>query len=70
MKWVDPLIDDIKHSGLSGHQVERSISLFYLINKLNHNLIGNILTHFQFDSHGTQNISQDKFKNEYNKLLK
>jgi hypothetical protein len=30
----------------------------------------NILTHFQFDSHRTQNISQDKFKNKYNKLLK
>jgi NAD-dependent DNA ligase len=70
MKWVNPLIDDIKHSELSGHQVERSISLFYLINKLNHKVIDNILTHFNFDSHRTQNISQDKFKNEYNKLLK
>jgi hypothetical protein len=69
MKWVDPLIDDIKHSELSGHQVERSISLFYLINKLNYNVIDNILTHFQFDSHRTQNISQDKFKNKYNKLI-
>lgn len=70
MKWVDPLIEDIKHSGLSGHQVERSISLFYLINKLNYKVIDNVLTHFQFDSHRTQGISQDKFKNNYNKLLK
>lgn len=69
MEWVSPLIDDIKNLELSGHQIERSISLFYLIKKLKIKLIDDILTHFQFDSHQTQNISQYKFQNEYIKLL-
>jgi len=70
MNWVNLLIDSIKYLELSGHQIERSISLFYLINNVEYKLLGDILTHYQFDSHKTQGISQEKFKNEYNKLLK
>jgi hypothetical protein len=70
MEWMEPMIDDIKISELSGHQVERSISLFYLLHKLeNIKVIPNILHHFQFDSHKTQKISQSNFINNYNKLL-
>lgn len=70
MNWVDPLIPDIKDSVMAGHQVERSIGLFYLLNNLDYKLLNGCLTHFQFDSHKTQAISQDKFKNQYNQLLK
>lgn len=69
MSWIEPLLDEIKHSGLSGHQVERSISLFYLINKINYKVIGGILHHFQFDTHETQGISKDKLKEQYNQLF-
>jgi hypothetical protein len=69
MTWMEKMIDDLKISFYSGHQVERSISLYYLLNNLNYTIIPNILEHFQFDSHKTQGISQDKFKKEYSKLL-
>lgn len=69
MKWMEPMIDDIKNSTLSGHQVERSISLFYLIKNLNYKLLPNTLTHFQLDSHKTQWLNVDKFNSNYNKLL-
>lgn len=69
VKWMEPMIDDIKISELSGHQAERSISLFYLLKNLNYKLLPNILAHFQFDSHGTQGIGKDKFLSNYNKLL-
>lgn len=70
MQWMEPMIDDIKISNVSGHQVERSISLFYLLHKLeNIKVIPDILYHFQFDSHKTQGIGEEKFINNYSKLL-
>lgn len=70
MVWIEPMIDDIKKTQLSGHQVERSISLFYLLNKKkNVKILPNILHHYQFDSHKTQGIGEQKFLNNYNKLL-
>jgi hypothetical protein len=64
------MIDDVKISNLSGHQAERSISLFYLLHKLeNVKVIPDILHHFQFDSHKTQGIGEEKFINNYSKLL-
>jgi hypothetical protein len=69
MEWVEPMIDDIKHSKLSGHQIERSISLFYLLKNKQYKILPNILEHFQFDSHETQEINKNKFKLNYKKLL-
>lgn len=69
MMWMEPMIDKIKLSELSGHQVERSISLFYLINNITYKVIPNVLNHFQFNSHQTQSIPKTKFVNEYHKLL-
>ena len=69
MEWMSLIVDDLKISPMAGHQTERSISLFYLIKKLNYKIIPNILFHFQFDSHKTQNISQDKFNKFYKNLF-
>lgn len=69
MTWMEPLIEDIKHSPLSGHQVERSIIAFYLLNEIPFEVKNNMITHFQLDSHKTQGIFEMK-KHEYNKLLK
>lgn len=70
MEWMEPMIKDIVISELSGHQAERSISLFYLLHKLdNIKVIPDILYHFQFDSHKTQGIGEEKFINNYSKLL-
>lgn len=69
MKWIEPMIDDIKNSKLSGHQVERSISLFYLTNNKKYEILGDVLKHFQFDSHKTQDINENKMFMFYNQLL-
>jgi hypothetical protein len=70
MKWMEPMIDDIKISNFSGHMTERSISLFYILNSVKNVIIPDILFHFQLDSHGTQNIPKEKFINNYDKLVK
>jgi hypothetical protein len=69
MEWMSPMIDDIKMSNFSGHLTERSISLFYILNNINNLVIPNVLEHFQFDSHGTQNIPKEKLINNYKYLL-
>ncbi len=69
MEWMEPMIDTVAQSPLSGHQTERSIPLYYLINNVKYCLVSDILTHFQFDSHKTQGISEEKFIQNYNKLL-
>jgi hypothetical protein len=70
MNWTEKIINYIKVSPLAGHQIERSISAYYLLNTKNYTILNDVLHHYQFDSHKTQNISQDKFKNNYEKLLK
>jgi hypothetical protein len=54
MEWMEPMIDDIKISQTSGHQAERSVSVFYILNKIkNIKILPNILHHFQLNSHRT-----------------
>ena len=71
MKWVEPMIDDIKLSPYSGHDIERSIFLYYTLNKIqNVFIIPNIIKHYNFDSHQTQlYINQDVVKETYKELL-
>lgn len=69
MDWMSPMLDEIKQSYFSGHEVERSISIFYLIKNLKYKILSNSLNHFQFNSHGTQSIGIEKFINNYKNLL-
>jgi hypothetical protein len=69
MEWIDPMIDDLKFSSHSGHEIERSISVFYLLNKIDYSVLNNLIHHFQFDSHRTQTISVNKFTNQYKNLI-
>ena len=69
MDWMSPMLDEIKKSYFSGHEVERSISIFYLIKQLKYKILENNISHFQFNSHGTQAIGADKFLNNYKHLL-
>jgi hypothetical protein len=68
MRWIEPVINDIKHLEMSGHQIERSVSFFYLCNNLDFVIIPNVLHHFQLDSHKNQGIFEYK-KNDYKKLF-
>jgi hypothetical protein len=52
MNWMEPMLGYIKGCDVSGHQIERSIPLFYLLNGLNYKVIENLLEHFMFDTHG------------------
>ena len=69
MNWILPMLDKIKTSYYSGHEVERSISTFYLLQNLKYKILQGEIEHFQFNSHGTQTISANKFNNNYKKLL-
>jgi hypothetical protein len=69
MNWVNPMIDDLKNSSLSGHQVERSIPAFFLLENIQYKIIKDILFHFQLDSHGTQYRNSDKYIQQYPLLL-
>ena len=53
MEWTEPMIDDIKNSPVAGHQIERSIPLFYLLNDIKSMLIPEVLSHYQLNSHNT-----------------
>jgi len=65
MNWVSPIVEDIKNSEMSGHEIERSIAAFYLLNDVKHKVIPNVLSHFQLDSHQTQGLykNEDFYKN-------
>ena len=51
MEWMIPIQEDIKKDSKAGHQVERSIMLFYLINNISSGVLGDILFHYQLNSH-------------------
>lgn len=68
MKWVEPLIDQIKSSNFSGHQIERSVPLFNILHNCNFTIIENILEHLQLDSHHTQYKTNKKYTNWYGGL--
>jgi hypothetical protein len=69
MEWIDKMIKSIRESNLSGHEVERSISVFYLLKNLSYKILVGSLIHYQFDSHQTQGIGQEKFINNYKNLI-
>jgi hypothetical protein len=69
MRWIEPMIDDIKISFFSGQQAERSIMIYYILNRIKVDMITDVLSHFQFDTHRTQDISALKKIENYNKLF-
>jgi hypothetical protein len=51
MEWMIPIQKDIKDDPKAGHQVERSIMMFYLINNVPSGVIPEALYHYQLNSH-------------------
>ena len=51
MEWMINIEKDIKSDPKAGHQVERSIMLFYLINNIPSGVIPEALYHYQLNSH-------------------
>jgi len=69
MKWFEPMIETIVESKTAGGDHERSISFFYILNKIPILLTNGIIKHFQMDSHKHQGHFVDHDGN-INKLLK
>lgn len=54
MRWMEPMIDEIKGERMAGHHIERSISLFYLLNRIpDVRICEGIVHHAQANSHRT-----------------
>lgn len=71
MKWMEPMIDDIKNEPMAGHMPERSVSMYYLINQIQNVVCDpNILQHYRLDSHNTQNQSIEYKEESYKKIIK
>ena len=64
-----PLVDDILDSNFCGHMHERSISFFHFIFNCKVIDIKNIMTHFQFNTHGTSPLAKDRFNQLYKNLF-
>ena len=69
MEWAMPIIEDLKEERMVGHMVERLFPLFHIYNNLKSTVIQNTLTHFQMDTHNTQNMP-DRFVSNYESLIK
>ena len=63
MTWFTPISELIKSSKTAGHAHERSISFYYIVNKINVMLTQGLIKHYQMDSHGTQGHYVDYEKN-------
>ena len=53
VEWVKPFIETLSKFEFAGHAIERSISFFYYIRKLNVSLTNGLLDHLQLNSHKT-----------------
>ena len=71
MKWMEPMIEDIKDEDMAGHMPERSVSMYYLIHRIpGISCNTNILKHYRLDSHETQGQSKDYKEESYLKIIK
>ena len=71
VEWVKPFIETLSKFEFAGHAIERSISFFYYIRKLNVSLTSGLLEHLQLNSHETDPFlpkNDNRFKEGYNKL--
>ena len=71
VEWAEQFIDVLSKFEYAGHAIERSISFFYYIKKLNVSLTNGLLEHLQLNSHKTDPFlpKNDKRFNEGYKHL-
>lgn len=68
MKWIEPIVYEIKEDRNCGHAQERAISFFYTIKNKKIALTNGLIKHFQLNSHGTQPHYVD-YKTSHEKLI-
>lgn len=54
MEWCDPIINEIKEDKMTGHALERLITMYCLYVDKQYDFNTGVLNHFQLDSHKTQ----------------
>lgn len=72
VEWAKQFIDVLSNFEFAGHAIERSISFFYYIKKLNVSLTNGLLQHLQLNSHKTDPFlpkNNDRFNEGYKKLI-
>jgi hypothetical protein len=70
--WAEKYIDYFENFEYAGHAIERSISLFYYINKINTHFTNNLMQHLQLNSHQTDPFmpkNNKRFEDGYKNLL-
>ena len=53
-----------------GHDLERNLSVYYLLNNIPVTFIPNVLSHYQLDSHKTQGLFNNNYNNNITSLSK
>jgi len=72
VSWAKQFIDVLSKFEFAGHAIERSISFFYYIKKLNVSLTNGLLEHLQLNSHKTDPFlpkDDNRFNEGYKKLI-
>jgi hypothetical protein len=72
VEWAKQFIDILSKFEYAGHAIERSISFFYYIKKLNVSLTSGLLEHLQLNSHKTDPFlpkNNNRFNEGYKKLI-
>lgn len=67
--WFCRFVDDIKVSIYCGHIHERAISFYYLKENLKVQLVNNLMTHVQLNSHGTSPLPPERATHLYKTLI-
>ncbi len=70
--WVEKYLDYFKNFEYAGHAIERSISLFYYMNKINVHFTNGLLQHLQLNSHKTDPFlpkDDERFNEGYKQLI-
>jgi hypothetical protein len=68
MKWMEPIVEDIKEEKMAGHFPERALPFYYTINNYKLEML-DVLKHFQMDTHDTQGKTKAYFESNYNNLI-
>lgn len=72
VNWVKQFVDVLSKFEFAGHAIERSISFFYYIKRLNVSLTNGLLEHLQLNSHKTDPFlpkNDNRFNEGYKKLI-
>lgn len=70
--WAEKYIDYFENFEYAGHAIERSISIFYYINKINTHFTNGLMQHLQLNSHQTDPFlpkDNKRFEEGYKNLL-